>query len=28
LINQILNAMNERKEVGGIFCDLEGVWLR
>jgi hypothetical protein len=23
LINQILNAMNERKVVGGIFCDLQ-----
>jgi hypothetical protein len=23
LINEILNAMNERKVVGGIFCDLQ-----
>jgi hypothetical protein len=23
LINQILNAMNQRKVVGGIFCDLQ-----
>jgi hypothetical protein len=23
LINEILNAMNERKMVGGIFCDLQ-----
>jgi hypothetical protein len=23
LINEILNAMNERKVIGGIFCDLQ-----
>jgi hypothetical protein len=23
LINYVLNAMNERKVVGGIFCDLQ-----
>jgi hypothetical protein len=26
LINEILNAMNERKVVGGIFCDLQTVF--
>jgi hypothetical protein len=27
LINEILNAINERKVVGGIFCDLQKVFV-